>query len=102
MRGEIRLDLIPFRHAKNGDQPVLERHLLKGAMPVMQSGWHGVPKEIILPTSTVNFLGSDVPCPNQPEAYLQILYGDFQKVELTYVDQEAAKTRANIDLKHVS
>ena len=68
----------------------------------MQSGWHGVPKEIILPTSTINFLGSDIPCPNQPEAFLQILYGDFRTVELTYVDKNAAEIRADIDLEHVT
>ena len=101
MRGEIRLDLVSYRHATDNGQLVLERQLLKGAMPVMQSGWHGVPKEVILPTSTINFLGSDIPCPNQPEAFLQILYGEFQTVELTYVDKNAAKTRADIDLEHV-
>jgi hypothetical protein len=66
-------------------------------MPVMESGWHGVPKEIILPTSTINFLGGDISCPNQSEAFLRILYGDFQKIELTYVDADAAKARAEID-----
>jgi hypothetical protein len=101
MRGEIRLDLVSYRHATDNGQLVLERQLLKGAMPVMQSGWHGVPKEVILPTSTINFLGSDIPCPNQPEAFLQILYGEFQTAELTYVDKNAAKTRADIDLGHV-
>ncbi len=97
MRGEIRLDLVAYRHAKSGGQPVLERQLLKGAMPVMESGWHGVPKEIILPTSTINFLGDDISCPNQPETFLRVLYGEFQKVELTYVDADAAKARAEID-----
>lgn len=97
MRGEIRLDLVTYRHAKSGGQSVLERKLLKGAMPVMESGWHGVPKEIILPTSTINFLGDDISCPNQSEAFLRILYGDFQKIELTYVDADAAKARAEID-----
>jgi hypothetical protein len=97
MRGEIRLDLVTYRHAKSGGQSVLERKLLKGAMPVMKSGWHGVAKEIILPTSTINFLGDDISCPNQSEAFLRILYGDFQKIELTYVDADAAKARAEID-----
>jgi len=97
MRGEIRLDLVTFRHAKSGGRLVLERQLLKGAMPVMDSGWHGVPKEIMLPTSTIGFLGDDISCPNQPEDYLRILYGDFQKIELTYVDADAAKARAEID-----
>ena len=102
MRGEIHLDLVSYRHATDSGQPVLERQLLKGAMPVMESGWHGVPEDIILPTSTINFLGSDMPCPNQPDAFLRILYGDFQSVELTYVDENAAKNRADIDLEHVT
>lgn len=97
MRGEIRLDLVTFRHATNGGQSVLERESHKGAMPVMESGWHGVPKEVILPTSTINFLGDNISCPNQPDAYLRILYGKFEKIELTFVDADAAKTRAKID-----
>ena len=97
MRGEIHLDLVGYRHATNKGEPVLERQLLKGSMPVMESGWHGVPIDIVLPTSTINFLGSDIPCPSQPEAFLQTVYGDFQTVELTYVDKTAAKIRADID-----
>jgi hypothetical protein len=97
MRGEIRLDLVTYRQAKSGGQSVLERQLLKGTMPVMEGGWHGVPKEIILPTSTINFLGDNISCPNQADAFLRILYGDFQKIELTYVDSDAAKARAEID-----
>jgi multisubunit Na+/H+ antiporter MnhG subunit len=97
MRGDIHLDLVTYRHATNNGQPVVERQLLKGAMPAMESGWHGVPIHIILPTSTIKFLGSDIPCPSHSRAFLQILYGDFQTVELTYVDENAAKVRADID-----
>ena len=93
MRGEIRLDLVVYRHAFSHGQPVLERRGPKAAMPLTESGWHGVPKEIILPTSTIRFLGDDIACPNQPEAYLRILYDDYAKVELTYVDATAAETR---------
>ncbi len=102
MRGEIHLDLVGYRNATDHGEPVLERQLLKGAMPVTQSGWHGAPKETILPTSTINFLGSDIPCPNQPEAFLETLYGDFRSVELTYVDETAAKNRAKIDSENVT
>ena len=102
MRGEIHLDLVSFRYASDKGQPVLERQLLKGAMPVTESGWHGMPVELILPTSTINFLGSEVPCPNQSVEFLQILYGDFQKVELTYVDENAVKTRAGIDHEQIA
>ncbi len=97
MRGEIRLDLVTYRCAMSGGRSVLERQLLKGAMPSTESGWHGVPKETLLPTSTINFLGAAIACPNQPEAFLRILYGDFEKIELTYVDAEAAEARAELD-----
>ena len=100
MRGEIHLDLVPYRHATNNGQAVLERQLLKGAMPVMESGWHGVPVDVILPTSTIGFLGTSISCPSQPDTFLQILYGDFQTLELTYVDEDAAKARADVDLEH--
>ena len=98
MRGEIRLDLMAYRRAMSGGRSVLERLLLKGAMPLTDSGWHGVSEEIVLPTSTINFLGDDIACPNQSEEFLRILYGDFEKIELTYVDANAAQTRRLADL----
>ena len=97
MRGEIRLDLVGFRHAVSNGQSVLERPILKGQMPMTESGWYGVPEEIILPTSTVRFLGDDIACPNQPEPYLHILYGNFEQTRLTYIDDAAAETRHLID-----
>ena len=75
---------------------MLERLSQKGAMPTTEGGGYGVPQEIVLPTSTIPFLGGDFACPNQTEAYLHILYGDFKKVEYTYVDAGPAKARARI------
>ena len=57
-----------------------------------------MPEEIVLPTSTIRFLGEDIACPNQPEAYLRIIYGEFEEVELTYVATAAAETRRLIDV----
>ena len=65
-------------------------------MPSTESGGFGIPQEIVLPTTTVRFVGGDFACPNQAEAYLHMLYGDFQTVEYTYVDNEAAEARAGI------
>lgn len=96
MRGEIRLDLVAYRHAVSHGKSMLERRIPKGAMALTESGWYGVAKEIVLPTSTVCFLGDDIACPNQPEAFLRILYGDFEEIELTYVDAAAAETRRSI------
>jgi hypothetical protein len=97
MRGDIRLDLVAFRHAMSHGQAVLERLIPKGAMALTENRWYGVPEETVLPNSTVRFLGDDIACPNQPEAYLRILYGDFEKIKLTYVDAAAAETRRLID-----
>jgi len=97
LRGEIRTDITIYRQAISCGEAVLERRSQKGAMPLTESGWYGVPREIILPTSTIHFLGDDVACPNHAETYLQTLYGDFKKVAYTYVDTEAAKTRSSID-----
>jgi hypothetical protein len=98
MRGEIRLDLIAYRQAVSHGRPVLERLLHKGAMPLTESGYYGVPREIVLPTSTIGFLGGEFACPNQPEAYLRILYGDFEEIEYTFVDAAAAETRRRVDV----
>ena len=98
MRGEIRLDLVAFRHAVSHGQPVLERLLPKGTMPLTENSRYGVPREIVIPTSTIDFLGERIACPNQPETYLRALYGDFEEVEYTYVDAAVAKTRSQADL----
>lgn len=98
MRGEIRLDLVAFQHAVSHGRSVLERRLPKGAMPLTESGGYGVPREILLPTSMINFLGGNVACPSKPETYLRVLYGDFKEVEYTFVDAAAAETRRQADV----
>ncbi len=97
LRGEIRTDIAIYRRAVSYGKAVIERQTHKGAMPSTEGGGFGIPQEVVLPTATVPFLGGDFACPNQAEAYLRMLYGDFQKVELTYVVTEAAEARARID-----
>ncbi len=97
MRGEIRADIAIYRPATSHGEAVLVRRSHKGALATTESGGYGIPREIVLPTSTVPFLGRDVACPNQTEAYLRTLYGDFKKIEYTYVDAGPAKVRARID-----
>ena len=63
-------------------------------MPATESGGFGVPREIVLPTLTIDFLGDDLACPNQSEAYLRMVYGDYNKVEYTYIDERSAIARA--------
>jgi hypothetical protein len=98
MRGEIRLDLVAFRNTVSHGHPVLERRLPKGAMPVTENGGYGVPRQTVLPTSTIEFLGRAIACPSKSDAYMRVLYGDFEEVEYTYVDAAAAETRRQADL----
>ena len=97
LRGEIRVDVVTYRRAISHGEAVLERRTHKGAMPATETGGYGVPPEIVLPYSMIPFLGWEVACPNQPETYLRILYGDFQEIEYTYVDAGPAKARSRID-----
>jgi hypothetical protein len=94
--GEIRVDIAVYRHATSHGKAVLERQSYKGAMPATENGGYGVPKELVLPTSTIAFLNGEFGCPNQCESYLKELYGDFSKVEYTYVEAAAAKTRSGV------
>ena len=97
LRGEIRVDLAIYRPAMSHGDAVLERQSHKGDMPATENGGYGVPRGIVLPTSTIGFEGGDMACPNKPDTYLRVLYGDFEKIEYTYVDAAAAETRRQAD-----
>lgn len=97
MPGEIRADIAVYRHATSHGKAVLERRSHKGAMRQTESGGYGVPQGMVLPTSTIGFLGGKFGCPSQSVSYLNELYGDFSKVEYTYVDAAAAHTRAGVN-----
>ncbi len=97
LRGEIRADIAIYRKAVSFGQAVLKRQSHKGALPATEGGGFGMPQEVILPTSKIAFVGGDFACPNQPEKYLQILYGDFRQIDYTYVDKKAANSRASND-----
>ena len=96
-RGEIRLDIAVYRLAQSYGELVLERRLKKGAMPLTESGGYGVPRDMVLPVSKINFLGSEMVCPNQPEAYLRAVYGNYNKPDYTYLATAPARTRQRVD-----
>jgi len=96
-RGEIRVDLVGNRVVKSYGQKVMERPLLKGAMPQTERGGYGVPVEMIMPTSEIELLGKMVSCPRDSDAYLRTLYGNYTEVEYTYVDDQVAYSRRNVD-----
>ena len=93
LRGEIRVDLAIYRPAVSHGMAVLERRSHKGAMAATDGGGYGVALDMVLPTSTIDFLGGTYACPNKAKDYLTMLYGDFEEVEYTYLDPEAAETR---------
>ena len=78
---------------------VLERRLKKGAMPLTESGVYGVPRDMVLPVSKINFLGRETECPNRPDAYPRVLYGDYDKPDYTYLATASATTRQRVDNK---
>ena len=100
MRGEIRLDLVVYRLSQSYGEWVLERRLKKGSMPLTESGVYGVPRDMVMPVSKINFLGREMGCPNQPQAYLHVLYGDYDKPDYTYLATASAKTRQRVDNKN--
>ena len=98
LRGEIRVDIAIYRPATSHGDAVLERRSHKGDMPATENGGYGVPQGIVLPTSTISFVGDNIACPNNPDTYLRVLYGDFEEIEYTYLDPAAAETRRLTDL----
>ena len=94
-RGEIRVDIAIYRVAVSYGEVVLERQSHKGDMPATEGGGYGVPKEIVLPTSTIGFAGVSIACPSNPHAYLRVLYGNFEEIEYTYIDSAAVESRHN-------
>ena len=97
MRGDIRVDIAVYRPAMSHGEAVLERKSHKGDMPATENGGYGVPRELVLPTATIGFVGAEISCPNKPDTYLCVLYGDFKTVEYTYVDAAAAQNRRRVD-----
>ncbi len=97
LRGEVRLDLTGYRPAISQREPVLERCLPKGRMPLTDHGRYGVARSLVLPTSTIMFLGRDFACPSRPEDYLCVLYGDFKQIAYSYVDTGPAEARRHLD-----
>jgi len=97
LRGEVRLDLTMYRPAISQGEPVLERRPPKGGMPATDSGCYGVARDLVLPTSTIAFLGRDFAGPSRPADYLRVLYGDFNQIAYSYVDAGPAEARRDLD-----
>jgi hypothetical protein len=98
LRGELRVDLATYREGESGGKRVLERLTGKAGIPVNESGKYGIPYDLVLPTSRLSAFGDSVCVPQSPDAYLQLLYGDYTKIAYTYIEPAAAaKRRDSID-----
>ena len=97
MRGEIRLDLVAYRHAVNHGQAIVESNSKKGFWLKIDSGWYGLAEEIVFPTTAICFLRNEILCPHKPQTYLQTQYQDYETIEYLYVSSEAAETRRSAD-----
>ena len=53
-------------------------------------------RDLVLPTSTIAFLGREFGCPSRPEDYLRVLYGDFSQIAYSYVDAGPAEARRHV------
>jgi hypothetical protein len=93
LRGELRVDMSTYREGLSNGDRVIERFTKKARMPMTEDGKFGVPYELVMPTFQMSVFGESVFAPQDPDAYLQLLYGDYKTIEYTYVDPAAAKRR---------
>jgi hypothetical protein len=97
LRGEVRLDLTVYRRGTSNGEGVLERRIHKGDMPATDSGGYGIAPDLVLPTSTIEFMGRQCACPRHAAGYLGVLYGDFNTIAYSYVDAQSAENRRHLD-----
>lgn len=95
LRGELRVDMSTYREGISGNKRVLERFTKKARMPATENGKFGVPYDLVMPTSQLPVFGGAVFAPNDPDAYLQLLYGDYTTIEYTYIETAAAAKRSD-------
>ena len=96
-RGEVKVDLIGNRVVQSYGQKVLERLLFKGEMAQTENGGYGVPVEMMVPTSEIELFGKMVSCPRDSDAYLRTIYGNYNEVDYTYIDNQVAYSRRSVD-----
>lgn len=99
MRGEIRIDLMGYRLSRSNGNNVVERCTKKGLLQKNRKGKFEIPLELVLPLSVISFAGGKVSCPAKPGDYLEAMYGNYTDVEYTWIEEDAANARRQIDQK---
>jgi len=94
LRGELRVDMSTYRKGLSDGKQVLERFTKKARMPMTENGKFGIPYDLVMPTSILSAFRGTVFAPKNPGAYLQLLYGDYTKIEYTYIEPTAAARRS--------
>ena len=89
LRGELHVDLIGFREENH----IVSRCNSKGIIQPIHNGRYGFPSSYTFPLTTISFLGEKISCPRKPDEYLRTMYGDYTKVDYTWIRKEAATSR---------
>ncbi|KAJ9444815.1 hypothetical protein DIPPA_11564 [Diplonema papillatum] len=93
----LHLDIVPFKLTVSGDKLVrytLDR-LPTGKYTEKRKDWPG---DLILPLAEVNMLGRTLPCPQDPAAYLTVLYGNWREISYQYITYpEVRNARCQVD-----
>ena len=99
MRGEIRIDMHGYRVSRSSGNNVVERFTSKGLLQKNRKGKFEMPLELVLPLSVISFAGRKVSCPAKSGDYLEAMYGNYTEVEYTWIENDSANVRRQIDQK---
>jgi len=77
----------------------VERFTTKGLLQKNRKGKFEMPSELVLPLSVISFAGRKVSCPAKPGDYIKAMYGNYTEVEYTWIKEDAANARRQIDQK---
>ncbi len=98
LRGELHVDLIGYREGWNHQgRRIIDRCAPKGVLRRNRNGRFEIPYDQTLPLATIPFLGKMAPCPCKPAEFLQTMYGDYTRVDYTWLSEEAADGRRKAD-----
>ena len=98
LRGELNVDLIGYREGwSHQGRRIVDRYTPKGVLQRNRNGRFEIPHDQALPPATIPFLGKRVPCPCKPAEFLRTMYGDYTRVDYTWLSEEAADGRRKAD-----
>ena len=98
LRGGLNVDLIGYSEGWNHQgRRIVDRYSSKGVLQRNRNGRFEIPYDQALPLATIPFLGKMVPCPCKPAEFLRTMYGDYTRVDYTWLSEEAVDGRRKAD-----